>query len=270
MTALTVHNAEVKTAAVEIKALTVSGKQVTLAVFRQLREEPLISVDGTFNGDPWGVVNYHPDKCADGNEHWHVVWQHGSDLLRCRVNHVPDFARAKHYVHGDACDQFYTACVWAELAGQGAPYFGGKPIRTVKNLGDTHPLKEIEGREHGVPVAWEMSPTAFDAAKVAESLHGLRKEVAENRAKIAKYEQASEPVPHWLQIHQAPQRLAAAEARLPGLLAQIREEELPEGRTLDDLYQAFDDEVKREAERRERHRDRLKDLADLPQLFIAV
>lgn len=84
--ALTVHNAEIKTAAVEIRTLTISGKQVTLAVFRQLREEPLIAEDGTLNGVPWGIVNYHPDKCANDGEHIHVVWQLGVDLMRCRVN----------------------------------------------------------------------------------------------------------------------------------------------------------------------------------------
>lgn len=41
---LTVHNATITTAAVEVKTLTISGKQVTLAVFRQLREEQLIAV----------------------------------------------------------------------------------------------------------------------------------------------------------------------------------------------------------------------------------
>lgn len=57
---MTVHpmrilNAEIKTAVVEIKTLTVSSKQVTLAVFRQLMEEPLVNDDGTLNGTPWGV-----------------------------------------------------------------------------------------------------------------------------------------------------------------------------------------------------------------------
>jgi hypothetical protein len=85
MAALTVHNAELKTAAVELKTLTISGKQVTLAVFRQLREEPLIAEDGTLNGVPWGIVNYHPDKCGDASEHRHVVWQHGSELRRSAI-----------------------------------------------------------------------------------------------------------------------------------------------------------------------------------------
>lgn len=86
MPALTVQNAEIKTATVEVKTLTISGKQVTLAVFRQLKEHPLIALDGTINGVPWGTVNYHPDKCAPGRRHIHVVWQAGSDLRRARVD----------------------------------------------------------------------------------------------------------------------------------------------------------------------------------------
>lgn len=86
MTALTVHNAEVKTATVEIKALTIGGKQVTLSFFRQLREERLVNHDGSFNGTPWGIVNYHPTSaCANLSEHWHVVWQCGDELFRSRI-----------------------------------------------------------------------------------------------------------------------------------------------------------------------------------------
>uniref|UniRef100_UPI00056CBB60 hypothetical protein n=1 Tax=Streptomyces exfoliatus TaxID=1905 RepID=UPI00056CBB60 len=62
---LTTQNATITTATVEVKTLTISGKQVTLAVFRQLREQPLIAQDGTLNGEPWGIVNYPPDKCGD-------------------------------------------------------------------------------------------------------------------------------------------------------------------------------------------------------------
>jgi hypothetical protein len=92
---LTVHNAQITTAAVEVKTLTISGKQVTLAVFRQLREEALIAEDGTLNGVPWGMVNYHPDKCGGEQHHLHVVWQRGVELLRAAVGppvwprHVP-------------------------------------------------------------------------------------------------------------------------------------------------------------------------------------
>lgn len=104
---LTVHNAELKTAAVEIQTITISGKQVTLAVFRQLQEEVLLDDDGALNGVPWGTVNYHPDKCADGPEHIHVVWQKGSELRRSRINHPS----AEPRLDGRAIDAFAWAYI---------------------------------------------------------------------------------------------------------------------------------------------------------------
>lgn len=81
MSVLTVQEAQVTTVSVEIQTLTISGKQVTLAVFRQLLNEDVV-VDGEFVGTPWGTVNYHPDKCGDARSHLHVVWQKGQDLRR--------------------------------------------------------------------------------------------------------------------------------------------------------------------------------------------
>jgi hypothetical protein len=91
---LTTQNAQITTAAVEVKTLTISGKQVTLSVFRQLREKPLLADDLTLNGTPWGYVNYHPDKCGDQDQHIHVVWQTGNDLLRGKV-FAPDTCAAR-------------------------------------------------------------------------------------------------------------------------------------------------------------------------------
>lgn len=84
-TALTTETATITTATIEVKALTIGARQVTLAVFRQLREDPLIAENGTLNGVPWGIVNYHPDKCSDDKEHIHVVWQNGTELRRSAV-----------------------------------------------------------------------------------------------------------------------------------------------------------------------------------------
>src|SRR5262245_44111097 len=87
---LTSENAIIKTASVEVKTLTISGKQVTLAVFRQLLEEDLIDPETCqLCGVPWGIVNYHPDKCSDSGAHLHVVWQSGSDLRRNLVWRSP-------------------------------------------------------------------------------------------------------------------------------------------------------------------------------------
>jgi hypothetical protein len=73
----------IKTAAVEIKTLAVSGKQVTLAVFRQMDQETLLDYEHqTLNGIPWGRVNYHPDNCSSSDDHIHIVWQRGSNIYR--------------------------------------------------------------------------------------------------------------------------------------------------------------------------------------------
>jgi hypothetical protein len=83
---LSVETAEITTAAVEIKTLTVRGKQVTLALFRQLEEITLMSSrDGSLAGVPWGWVNYHPDKSCPSAGHIHVVWQKGNALYRSAV-----------------------------------------------------------------------------------------------------------------------------------------------------------------------------------------
>lgn len=89
---LTPQSAEITTATVEIKALTVNGKQVTLAVFRQLYEQPLFNTrTWKAHGTPWCRVNYHPDRCdRDDIPHEHVVWQKGDELRRARINEPSD------------------------------------------------------------------------------------------------------------------------------------------------------------------------------------
>lgn len=111
---LNVHTAEVTTAAVEIKTLTIRGKQVTLAVFRQLREKELVLEDGTLAGVPWGHVNYHPDKCADWARHWHIIWQDGTELRRSAVTRKALWPRI---FEPDSADCFLSACAVEESEG---------------------------------------------------------------------------------------------------------------------------------------------------------
>lgn len=83
---LNAQTAIIKTAAIEIKALTISGRQVTFGVFRQLPVRELIDYSTLkMNGIPWGHVNYHPDKCVDHTEHVHVIWQDGQTLYRTNI-----------------------------------------------------------------------------------------------------------------------------------------------------------------------------------------
>ena len=73
--------AVLKTASVEVKALTLNGKQVTLSVFRQLQEEVIIDPDtALLRGVPWGKVNYFWGECSP--DHLHIVWQQGNELRR--------------------------------------------------------------------------------------------------------------------------------------------------------------------------------------------
>ena len=78
---ITIEDVSLKSMAVEIKALTVSGKQMTLSVFRQL---PRVSIwNNLFEqiGTPWGRVLYFwgDAKDCDG---FQVVWQRDSQLFR--------------------------------------------------------------------------------------------------------------------------------------------------------------------------------------------
>jgi hypothetical protein len=82
-TVISIHDAKIRTVSVGIGALTISDRQVTLAVFRQLIEEPLIDQDTcSLNGLPWGFVNYHDNKNCPHDPHKHYVWQRGDELRR--------------------------------------------------------------------------------------------------------------------------------------------------------------------------------------------
>jgi len=71
--------ATVKTVSVTIQSLTVSGKQMTLAVFRQLPKAEIFDENVDIVGTPWGTVAYH---IKDEGPRWIVVEKDGL-LYRC-------------------------------------------------------------------------------------------------------------------------------------------------------------------------------------------
>lgn len=104
---MTTARASIRTASVEIRALTVSGKRMTVAVFRQLPEvrllEPWVVVQGATDeqpggerhlevrlgrGDLWGTVNYH--QGCDPRPHLHVVLVRGGTLYQSPVFERPE------------------------------------------------------------------------------------------------------------------------------------------------------------------------------------
>jgi hypothetical protein len=83
-----VREATLKTAVVEIKTLTLGGKQMTLSVFRQLPNRHIVGAGISLVGRPWGLVNYFWDGCGyrgHHHEHQHVVWECDGRLYRCCV-----------------------------------------------------------------------------------------------------------------------------------------------------------------------------------------
>ena len=262
---LTVHNAQITTAKVEIKTLTISGKQVTLAVFRQLIEEPVIADDGTLNGVPWGTVNYHPAKTCRAEEHagerehydylgshLHVVWQKGTGLRRSTVRTETNW----FYHHGPAFDLFYNTCVAASLRGNLSDrWFSGNPVTR-----DTYgTLCEWSGKHEGIPSCAGLSPAAAAAMKASGELEKYRKYAADDPAHNYYDERITESVAA------AYQALEALETEL-GVNPETHDHPaLIDARWLTAVAEAQD-----EIARRKRHADTRTALADLPQLFIAV
>ena len=77
---INIQDAKLKTLSVEIKALTVNGKQMTLSVFRQLPEANIFDGEGRLRGTAWGFVRHRWGDMPDGAIH--VVWQRGESLCR--------------------------------------------------------------------------------------------------------------------------------------------------------------------------------------------
>jgi hypothetical protein len=95
MPTVTIREATVQTVQIEIKALKVGKKQVTMGLFRQLPLASLIDPDSVqLQGIPWGHVIYWWD--GDGRPSststrtlLHIVWQDGDTLRRAIVSAEP-------------------------------------------------------------------------------------------------------------------------------------------------------------------------------------
>jgi hypothetical protein len=88
---LDIHDVQLKTLKVEVAALTVSGKQMTLSTFRQLPErdiwryDPLTGSPFALRGIPWGRVLYFWGDQGRANGQFHLVWQDEELLYRMYV-----------------------------------------------------------------------------------------------------------------------------------------------------------------------------------------
>lgn len=269
---LTAQTATITTAAVEVKTLTVSGKQVTLAVFRQLREEPLIADDGTLNGVPWGYVNYHPDKCEGSHfAHRHIVWQQGSEIVRARLNRIPDFADGGRDEEGRRRykpESFHAT--------EGNRHLTG--LLYMWLLGKTEKLPlEVESTSYSAPdrySAWLGFDFKTDfIAYACATTKAMAAVAARLQLEFARSKEPLKSDADWAKQRNQEDRDAveAAEKAATETLAALQEE-VHSWPTVGykALRDAFKQACEAEAERRQRHWDQRAALADLPQLFIAV
>jgi hypothetical protein len=248
---LTVHNAEIRTATVEIRTLTISGKQVTMAVFRQLQEERLVDHDGSFIGLPWGTVNYHPDKSCTSSEdnrpHVHVVWQKGTDLRRCCFR-KPHF---EPWFSPPSLLNWYDIFLVEAPERAVAYYKNGEIVLPADNLN-------------------------CYAQPSRDSLTRLLVQSLMEEASAYEYLNDTEPpnadTSEWIrsQYENTVKRHNAAVSAVTQFRGELGDVVAKRGWSLQELIEQTRGEMAAELRRRDRHRDRWAEVLSLPQLFIAV
>ena len=83
---INVEDARLKTAFIEIKAISINNKQMTLSVFRQVPEEDIIDLNTVqLKGVPWGKVNYFWGNINPKNK-VNLLWQKDNELRRCIID----------------------------------------------------------------------------------------------------------------------------------------------------------------------------------------
>ncbi|MEU7978326.1 hypothetical protein AB0B63_07310 [Micromonospora sp. NPDC049081] len=252
---LTVQNAEIQTASVEIKTLTVSGKQVTLAVFRQLHRGSVFGEDGDLRGELWGTVNYHPEakECA-GAEHWHVVWQSGSELRRALVAADPSwYLRPRHIPEGSR----WLNSVVLDHVTTGTSYFDdGAALPVVSRYNSASHIRG-EAEVHGLGITVDASDTAVAAYNAVMDLRKWEARQEDWPSPRESFWGDDDGIPH--------ERKRAVKA-----VAALREEVTAYGFSTDHLFEKFQLAVRSEVDRLDRLRQSHAAIAALPQLFIAV
>jgi hypothetical protein len=259
---INIHDAQISTATIEIRTLTVSKRQVTLAVFRQLFEEELINHEGSLNGIPWGVINYHPDKCSDDRKHIHVVWQKARELRRATV-HLDPFYRNTFWVREmDVADELATRDF---LIGRQTDFrfkvegvdtaIGperGSPVVSREDLFEEH---WSDGQNNRFQVYREQCK----AQLISKGLQGSWEDF--RAAGLPDY------INDWSQAdsqHFFPTRSADE------VNAYVDRVNKLEARTLEQFWPTLVKAVKAELRRRERWQQQIRNLQDLPHLFIGV
>ena len=242
---VTTSSAAITTAEIKIQTLSIGRKQLTLAVFRQLRQASLIAADGSLNGVPWGEVNYHPDKCdvdPDG-PHWHVVWQREDLLFR---DTVPSQLRGSTVIWETYQEAGRFVDVWCL----------DWLRRSTHTYAGPHPGEIFHGTSRRNPheVSFDHLDRKLGAYLSSEASDAVRRRGALNE----KLKTESGP-DEWVK-ERAAKTFAALDDRVQASGVT----------TLSKATDLLDKAVGGELQRRQRYRETYAVLSGLPQLFIAV
>lgn len=154
---LTAENALIVTATVTVRALTIEKRQVTLSVFRQLQEAPIVDMKTlTLRGVGWGHVRYLIDEQPD--QAIHLVWQKGSELRRgivqrymCRLKDSfenqwedPVYYDPDHQEEGERRPAFFTYSRWRWKKKPAGTYYLGAESDHHANYADKDWKKKKE------------------------------------------------------------------------------------------------------------------------------
>jgi hypothetical protein len=202
MKTITVQQATVRTAAVEIRTLSVGGKQVTMGLFRQLLREDLIDPHTCqFRGAPWGLVNYFWGDCHP-ESHLHIVWQLGNELRRScvwpAVRHNAEARRLlEHWANIQSC---LSETAILSLALETCPrhvrkehkgYPEGSPYRTDHHLEiGTWTVGRDSDLERTLGLLWGFSTYGVvreDASLVLKEVSGVQERIASLVGQLAEW-----------------------------------------------------------------------------------
>lgn len=252
--ALTIENAQLKTVSVEIKALTVSGRQVTQSVFKQMVCAPLINDAGNMNGTPWGWVNYGLEGRPAHSRN--VVWVEGRELRRCVVS-PPKFGDFEYSDYQELCS----------FINSGGHFVGRAAVHEAL----------LSGK--GMSVRWDQAGLR---GKVQIPHILVRKMAVIFKPAVYKFRHHPN-TDYWPNVLKYTHSVDWLERDLVGMYNRgdievvVTRGSFPEHRhwertdaNPDEMADKIDAAFASEAARRKRHDDRWREIQDLPQLFIAV
>ena len=146
--------ATLSTLKVEIKALTVSGKQMTLAVFKQLPQWWPLTVEETLNNDVrfWGIVRY---SIKDEGDLW-VVLEKDNELHRAKIEIYLNLNDLNHDELNDAemliehAKQLPVESYWEVLNGQFPAWASNNPTKSKQQQDKEHTIADCQAKRNAI------------------------------------------------------------------------------------------------------------------------